>query len=84
MPDDGDAVAEGVMEVARPRRMELHCDHPGARFHQRSRDGAFTGTDVEHQVAAADAGGGDEAPCPVSVELVPTPPRRLPGHGAAP
>jgi hypothetical protein len=69
-----DVVAESSAENVGAPRMELDRDDPRARLEKGGRERAGAGTDVEDQVAGADAAVGDELFSPARLELVPAPP----------
>ena len=66
-------------------RMQFDRDHSGSRPHERGREHAGAGTDVDDQLAGPDAGVGDDRVGPAVSESVPAPrdPRGR-GHGSAP
>jgi hypothetical protein len=71
--DDHDGVAEPLAQGGGPAGMALDGDHPRAGRHERLRERAGAGADVEHQVARAHLGEGDDPLSPGVVELVPAP-----------
>jgi len=73
-PDEGDVVAEPLAQCLGAPGVSLDGDDPGAGGHQRSRERAEAGADVQHQVTGADARGIDDAFSPGGIELVPAPP----------
>lgn len=72
--DHHDVVSESPAEDLGSPRMELDRDDPRSRVDQWRRERAGARTDVEGEIAAADAAVGDELFSPAGFELVPAPP----------
>ena len=70
--DDGDA-GETPPQLGGAIAVALDGDDVGAGAHEREGDRAATGPDVEHDVAARDAGVTDESVGESRIELVPAP-----------
>lgn len=80
----GDRPSEVQAEVCRSGRVGLDGDHAVAGVDEWRGDGAATGAHVEHQRRRRESGVSDESVSDVRVELVPSPPLPLPGHGRGP
>jgi hypothetical protein len=61
--------------------MKLHGNDPRASRNQLLGDDARTGSDINDEIASADARRIDEATRPTLIELVPPPPPASLGHG---
>jgi hypothetical protein len=74
---------EALAQDGHPLRMELEGHDARARSEERRGEDTVARAEVQHEVAAADAGGLDEASRPGISEPVPPPPgRRTDGHDA--
>lgn len=83
-PHHRDPVAELVAQGPGPCRVALDRDDARPSVEQRPRERAKASADIEHQIAAADTGGVDQALSPGVVELVPSPVLPWLSHGSAP
>jgi hypothetical protein len=77
-----DAVIDELLsKFLRTGGMELEGDDPSATAQQWPRQRAGAGSNIEHQVAATDAGAVHEPFGPRTIEAMPPPTCPLPGHG---
>lgn len=81
--NDSDAICEAGLELVGTSRMQFDRDDTSASVDQRARDGAPSGSDVEHEGVLGEPSVTNESACNRGMELVPPPPWR-PGHGDAP
>lgn len=82
--DDSHRRCEQFPETVGPTGMCLDRDDPMTGVDERMRDGAGARTDVEHERPLRQVGVSDEPTCDLGIELVPSPPPALPGHGSEP
>jgi hypothetical protein len=61
--------------------VQFEGDHASTALHERARQRAGTGADVQYEVAGHDAGVINEPFGPPTIESVPSPSCPLPGHG---
>jgi hypothetical protein len=71
--DQDHRVAEAAPQVTGAFGVGLDGDDPHARIEERGGDDAAAGADVEHEIARAKVGTGDEPGRPLRTELVPPP-----------
>ena len=83
-----DHVRKAAAEVGRQLTLDLDGNHARARAYERGGQGAGAGPEVEHEVAARDAGGANQIGSePATAEEVPTASAlcsRTDGHGRPP